>query len=175
MSERTAEAEQSEAAAQLGRSALTPLLDVLFLLLFAVLATVERDAQAAEAEAQREREIDVRLPEVAQDVAAGAADDEERRRVELVVGADGSVTLHEDAEPTTLVDSPGELAQRLGPDPERLVVEVRADADARHAVVIDLLQTLWSEGVVDVRFVAAVDRGGEGESTLDRPFGGVQR
>lgn len=151
----------------LGRSALTPLLDVLFLLLFAVLATSERASSPSTEESDGRAELDVRLPDVPEDEATAPSPDE-RERVELVIDANGDVRVRRDGD-ETLVRDGGALVTAIGADD--VVVEVRADADARHAVVLEVLHALWSAGIEDVRYVAAVSHEGDGP----RVFGGGER
>lgn len=136
-------------------SALTPLLDTLFLLLFTLLAT-SRSASLVEA-AVRE-EVAVELPSVEADGADGASDGESVLWT-IAVDAEGTVSLLEGQEPglsAAPVATPRELAASLEAATSRgaLQVEIRADGDAAHRVVLDVLQAARKAGVSDVRFVA---------------------
>ena len=138
----------------LGQSALTPLLDTLFLLLFALLASSRRASM--EPTTPTPEEVRVELPTV--DPLAGESSDEARElRLVVHVEADDSVGL---AGAGGLLPTPtaGELKEALeraaSGTSGRVVVEVRADADARHGVTVDVLQTVRAAGIADVRFVA---------------------
>ena len=140
-----------------------PLLDTLFLLLFTLLAT-SRSATLVE-ESVRE-EISVTLP----DVADGGAGESDTEASVLVVGVqpDGSIEaiagLSTEGEAVP-VESPAALGALIDSlalrDPgTRWRAEIRADEDARHGVVLDVLQEVRRAGLVDVRFIAVTD--GEG-------------
>jgi biopolymer transport protein ExbD len=138
----------------LGASSLTPLLDTLFLLLFALLAASRR--ASTETVDPRSEEVRVELPTVdaLQQAARGHQSD-----VRLVVHVDalGAVTLIAGAEPVetpTAAELRAALAAETANASGRVVVEIRADADARHGVTVDVLQTVRAAGIVDVRFVA---------------------
>lgn len=157
----TAAAAQSEGG--LRSSALTPLLDTLFLLLFTLLAT-SRSATIVE-DAVRE-EVAVELPAVADAESAGAAD-EAPEVLTIAVDEDGRVKLLASTDPgasAVPVPTPEELRGAL----ERAKtgastrVEIRADGGAAHRVVLDVLQAVRGAGVTDVRFIAfeAVADGG---------------
>ena len=139
----------------LGSSALTPLLDTLFLLLFALLASSQR-ASVAPTEARSE-EVRVELPTV-DALQQPARGDEHDVRVVVHVDADGAVTLlggEGPVEATTRGALRTALEARAADAPGgRVVVEIRADAEARHGVTVDVLQAVRAAGVVDVRFVA---------------------
>lgn len=129
-----------------GSTALTPLLDMLFLLLFALLAT-SRSAESMD-QAPRE-EIAIELPSV---TGAGDEDPDAREPIEVTVAADGAVVLAGVDAP-----SPAALTERL----EALVrlrgevsLELRVDGATPHAVVADVLQATRAAGVHDVRFIA---------------------
>lgn len=127
---------------------LTPLVDTLFLLLFALLAIsdVRRD------DAPRE-EVLVELPGVAPESGAAV---EGHRRIELVVDAESRLTVGEQG---WSVANPGELdarlAQLLGAGaPADVAVVIRADRQSRHGVAVALLQHLRTNGYRNVVLVA---------------------
>jgi biopolymer transport protein ExbD len=132
---------------------LVPLLDTLFLLLFALLA-ISGPRVVAQAET-----LLLRLPRVAR--AGAAAPDARTLALVLDVDAEARVTLLGDATP---IETRAELARRIaaalgGAAPEQAAVEIRADAAAPHGVVVELLQHLRLAGFADVCLaaVAATD------------------
>lgn len=135
--------------ASIAFAGLTPLVDTLFILLFALLAL-------SDARTSHETElVRVRLPEVepAADSPAPAA----TTHAVLEVSADSSV--HVPAVPGEEVSTREELdavlARLLGDRvPEEVVVEIHADREARHGVVVELLQHLRLRGFVDVQLIA---------------------
>jgi biopolymer transport protein ExbD len=137
-----------------------PLLDTLFLLLFSLLAL--SDARTS----NRAEPVRVRLPEVERgsEPSAPAA-----RRVAIEIDARSAVWLADGAAPIGTHDElDRELTRRLGDGlPEELVVEIRADRDARSGVALDLLQHLLVRGFVNVQLLAS------GTSDPARPLGGV--
>jgi len=151
----------------LGSSALTPLLDTLFLLLFALLASSQR-ASMTQVD-PRSEEVQVELPTV-DPLQQAAGGDQPDVRLVVNVDAGGIVTLHAGAGP---VEAPTAGALRAALEAQaasatgRVVVEIRADAAARHGVTVDVLQTVRAAGIVDVRFVAT--KGPEADET--RHFG----
>jgi len=140
---------------------LTPLIDTLFILLFALLALSDtRKTNPTEP-------VRVQLPEVEPgETGPGLAG----ARITVEVGADSSIRVGEEG---VVVESRTELdrafnavlGERL---PEEVVIEVRADRDARHGVAVELLQHLRLRGFVNVELVAV------GTRALDGPFGGEQ-
>ncbi|MGK0482837.1 MAG: biopolymer transport protein ExbD [Planctomycetota bacterium] len=143
-----------------GQAALTPLLDTLFLLLFAVLAS--SDSKAAREDAPQE--IQVELPSV-EDSGEPSAEESERALILITIEAGGRVQIGDTgASPATAA----ELAAALVAVESGSSVEIRAHADARHAVVVEVLHGLREAGLLDVRFVAMRHEPG-GES---RPLGG---
>ena len=144
---------------------LTPLLDTLFLLLFALLALSESRAGAPA------EEITVELPRVEPGDAAQAHS--ARPVVRLDVDAGGVVRLSPGGE--VLRDRAAldrALGAALGGEaavPEDVIIELRADRVAPHGVAVELLQHLRLAGFVDVRLLA------EAEPRPDQPFGGGPR
>ncbi len=159
--------------AGLGSSALTPLLDTLFLLLFTLLAT-SRSASIVE-HAVRE-EVAVELPSIEDGPDAQAGSDDvglvtiavpEEGKVRVLTGRSAERESRE-------VETPAALEQLLTSQVKGAVgarVEIRADGAARHAVVLEVLQAVRAAGCTDVRFIAL-----EAEASLEtRPFGGRSR
>ncbi len=129
-----------------GQAALTPLLDTLFLLLFAVLA----QSDGAEAREDVPEEIQVELPSV----DGGASIDQGAQPLASpVVTIDGEGTVRLDGE-AGIVPSSQALIEALGTADGPRSVEIRAHGDARHAVVVEVLHGLRQAGWLDVRFVA---------------------
>ncbi len=154
----------------MGNSGLTPLLDVLFLLLFAILAS--SDSSSTDSRTPDPEEVRVELPAV-DPLESGDGDEADAVRIFLRIDADGSVTMIE-ADGPHATPTAGELraglarAMAAAGSPTNTIVEVRADADARHGVTVDVLQTVRAAGIVDVRFVATA---GPGDDDDSRPLG----
>ena len=134
-----------------GFAGLMPLVDTLFLLLFALLAVSE--TKAAETE-----EVHVSLPEVSSEESAPAAP---TLRVQIEVDAESSVRVA-GGEALASVDDVeraivGEIGDAL---PDQVAVEIRADQASRYGVTVQLLQHLRLSGFVDVRLTAL--GGGDG-------------
>lgn len=160
--------ETEEHGGGLGGGALTPLLDTLFLLLFALLATSRASSAAAEAEHE---ELQIQLPELGE--GGTAADGLSDVRV-VSVGADGLVRLLGEDGTQQDISTPEDLVQRLedqlgkaASNGGRLRVEVRADSEARHGVVVAVLGAVRASGAVDVSFVAEASQA----ASEGRPFG----
>jgi biopolymer transport protein ExbD len=129
-----------------GQAALTPLLDTLFLLLFSVLAA----SDGAEARADIEQEVRLELPTVSDD-GSGEGASPESPPVVIMIDADGAVTLDGGAMP---IESPGAFADALLGIPSGAAFEIRAHADARHAVIVEVLHGLREASFLDVSLVA---------------------
>jgi biopolymer transport protein ExbD len=158
----------------LGSSTLTPLLDTLFLLLFALLASSQR-ASTAPAEALPE-EVRVELPTV-DALQQPAHGDEPDLRLVVHVDAGGAVTLLGGAglvEATTASALRTALEAQATSAVGRRVVEIRADADARHGVTVDVLQAVRAAGIVDVRFVATKEHDANETRRFGEAAGGAR-
>lgn len=149
------------------QTALTPLLDTLFLLLFTVLAT-STDAPSP-TDVPRSERVAVELPAVDETPAAEAAT-ADSLTVTLVARVDGSVAwVGEGGAPESLA-GPAALRARLEALDRSgdVLIEIAADGDTPHRVVIDLLQTARGAEAREVRFVAeALD----GPADRARTFG----
>lgn len=130
----------------LGQAALTPLLDTLFLLLFSVLAA----SDGAEANSKAHEEVQLELPSVADD-GAGQGASAGDAPVVLAIGADGAVSVEGEARELA---SPAALDGFLAGLSPGATFEIRAHADARHAVVVEVLHGLREAGFLDVSLVA---------------------
>jgi len=132
-------------AGGLPHGALTPMLDTLFLLLFALLAMSDaRDPH---------EEVRIELPDVERDVTSGASNAD---RVVLWIDADSILRAAPEGPPLrdrVALDRALDAALE-GRSAGGVLVELRADRDARHGVVADLLQHLRLGGFVDVEMVA---------------------
>lgn len=128
-----------------GQAALTPLLDTLFLLLFSVLAA----SDGADASADVEEEVQLELPSVMDEGESGYSAGE--APLVIAIEADGAVTM---AGATDAVESSAALAASLSEVPSGTVFEIRAHADARHAVVVEVLHGLREAGFLDVSLIA---------------------
>ena len=146
-------------AGSISMGGLTPLLDTLFVLLFALLA-------ASEVRRTSEREeVRLRLPEVE---PGPSVEPSGERRLVLVVEHEGSVRLEGG---TATLATATELDSAVGAwldggVPEDVGVEVRADRDAPYGVAVELLQHLRLRGFVDVVLSAAAS------DDPERVFGG---
>ena len=141
--------------------ALTPMLDTLFLLLFALLAV--SDAR----ELEETEDVRIQLPEVESGPDESAIAGEV---FSIVIDADSVVRLGGDE---SVVGSLEELDRALAAQlrdalPEEVVIEIVADRDARHGVMVEVLQHLRLAGFVEVRLLAT---GGSSHSS----FGGGPR
>lgn len=158
----------SKSPAGLGSSALTPLLDTLFLLLFTLLAT-SRSAAIVE-HAVRE-EVAVNLPSI--EDGDGSAAGAEAELVTIAVDEGGGVRVLRGRAPageSLDAETPAGLTRsltRLVAKSSDVRVEIRADGEAQHAVVLGVLQAVRSAGCNDVRFIAVEAVAGSGS----RPFG----
>ncbi len=138
---------------------LTPLLDILFILLFAILALSDvRTSNRAE-------QVLIRLPHVEPGLEEPGTGE---RHMAIVVGADSNVHLAETGEAiASREDLDLALSAVLGEVlPEEVVIEIQADRDAPHGVVVELLQHLRLRGFVNVQLLAT------GYRDLEGPFGG---
>lgn len=137
---------------------LTPLVDVLFILLFALLALSDsRKTNQTEL-------VRVQLPEVepADEGPLLSGD-----RVQLEISADSTIRIATSGE---VIRSREELDRALGVVlgerlPEEVVVEIQADREARHGVAVELLQHIRLLGFVNVELIASGRAGSSG------PFG----
>ena len=158
----------SKKARQLGSigfGGLTPLLDTLFILLFAMLVTSE--AKTDDRPQETEQEVRVTLPAV-----ESGASDESSSSVTVAFEIDASSTIRL-TDLDRAVDSRSELdrwmSELIGDSlPEDVTVELRADRDAKHGVAAELLQYLRLRGFANVQLLATGF-----DSTGDR-FGGQQ-
>lgn len=135
------------------------MIDVLFILLFALLAM-------SEARSSTEEElIHIRLPNVEPGEGNSSVDD---LRLVIEIDASSLVSLRATgAAVNSAADLEVALANELGDAlPEDIVVEIQADRDARHGVAVELLQHLRNRGFVNVQLIAV---GYEGDDGL---FGG---
>ena len=144
------ESDHWEGRKAVGQAALTPLLDTLFLLLFSVLAA----SDGAEASTDIEEEVRLELPSVMDDGESGAAVGEPP--VVIAIEAEGTVTMDGGAArgAPLEVGSPAALAGSLASVAPGTAFEIRAHADARHAVVVEVLHGLREAGFLDVSLVA---------------------
>jgi len=127
---------------------ITPLLDVLFILLFALLALSESKSTPSE------ELFRVQLPQVDADSNPSVVDLEKlvisldknsRIRVE---GMEGAVS--------TIEEFDSLLASALGDTlPENIAIEIQGDQSARHGVTIGLLQHLRLRGFQNVMFLVS--------------------
>ena len=134
-------------AGSLGFGGLVPMLDILFLLLFALLAL--SDVRTS----NRLEPVRIQLPRV-EPGPGGSVGNE--RRVVIEVDHRSRIFLQPAGVPIASGDVlDRELAQELGDAlPEEVVVEIQADRDARYGVAVELLQHLRNRGFVRVQLVA---------------------
>lgn len=142
-----------------GLKGLTPLLDTVFLLLFALLSVSSAKT------VHRDEIVRVQLPSVE---PGGDAAADQTRRITLEIDADSRVLLAESAAPlATRADLDVALAEALGEAlPEEVHIEIRADRAARHGAAVAVLQHLRLRGFVHVDLLAI------GTAGSDEPFGG---
>jgi biopolymer transport protein ExbD len=129
---------------------ITPLIDLLFILLFGLLALSDaRRTESAEM-------VRIQLPEVEPTEKRGAAS---ANVIVLEIDAESDVRIEGREEP---IEDPEELdtilADRIGDTlPEEFAIEIRGDADARHGVMVALLQHLRERGFGSVNLLALGD------------------
>jgi biopolymer transport protein ExbD len=126
---------------------ITPLIDLLFILLFGLLALSDaRRSESAET-------VRIQLPAVEPTEKKGAATP---KVIVLEIDAESVVRIEGREEP---VEDPEELdtllAERIGDTlPEEFAIEIRGDASARHGVMVALLQHLRERGFNSVNLLA---------------------
>ncbi len=139
---------RTKRAGAIGASGLTPLLDTLFVLLFALLAASEVRREDSTTE------LHLELPRVASDEPSSQA---EKLRVVLVVDQESIIRL--EGEPEALIDGAdldAALAEQTQSSaPNEVTVEIRADREARYGVGVELLQHLRLAGFEDVLLTAS--------------------
>ncbi len=135
-------------------SGLTPLVDLLFILLFSLLALgetrrVEQEELVAIELPSVESSADSRAPAAALTLAI----DSESR---VVLPSSGRVIL-------TRRELDAELASALGDGvPEEVTVAIHADRAARHGAAVELLQHMRLRGFVHVQLLATGQDDGDG-------------
>ena len=142
-----------------GLRGLTPLLDTVFLLLFALLSVSSAKT------VHHDEIVRVQLPSVE---SGPDAADTPPESITLEIDADSRVLLPDSPTPITSRDElDAALANLLGEAlPEEMSVEIRADRDARHGTAVAVLQHLRLRGFVHVDLLAT------GTAESDEPFGG---
>ena len=148
-------------------SGVMPLLDVLFILLFTLLAVSE----AKQARREEQEEVRIELPGVE---AGESAEAPETEILVLEVDAAGIDALAGSGE--RVVDRQqldAALAEVLGERvPEELAVEIQADRSAPHGVAVELLQYLRLRGIAQVQMLATGYADGEVGAFGGSPSGG---
>ncbi len=130
-----------------GMKGVTPFIDLLFILLFGMLALSDtRSAESAE-------KVRVRLPAV-EPVESG--EDAPGKSITIEVDEESRVRLEGD---DRIIDGPAALDQAFAglignALPEEFCIEIRADAGARQGVMAALLQHLRRTGFTDVSLLA---------------------
>ena len=129
---------------------IVPFLDLLFVLLFSLLAMSDTK-RSAENEAVR-----IQLPAVE---PAGNGADPLRPTIVIEIDADSNVRFPGRPEP---IHGPRDLdemlARKLGDKlPEQFEIEIHGDARARHGVAVALLQHLRKQGFATVALLAVGD------------------
>jgi biopolymer transport protein ExbD len=120
---------------------LTPMIDVVFLLMIFFLVASKLD--------EADRFIDVILPE------ASAAKPLTVRPREFLVNIDRDGRYHVGARPTTLDELRRELAQAAADNPRRQTVIVRADENVPHKFVVAAMNACVEAGIEDYQVQAA--------------------
>jgi len=133
------------------RGGLLPFLDLLFILLFSLLALSETKKSSSQ------EPVRIRLPQV----EPGESDtpEENRSTVVLEIDAESRIRLQGVDE---IVDSPARLDELLdaflaGRAPDECQVEIHGDTDAHHGVSVGLLQHLRKRGFGTVSLLASGD------------------
>lgn len=132
---------------------LTPLLDTLFILLFALLTLSDTRTPT------RADLVHIQLPRVEPSKDAAA---EPVRRLVLEIDAGSRVRLQEIGVVRTRTELDAALSSAVGDAlPEEVAIEIQGDRGARHGVAVELLQHLRMRGFTSVFLVA---RGAGGPS-----------
>ena len=125
----------------------TPLVDLLFLLLFSLLALSDTK------KATSQEPVRIKLPKVApaKTLEAGL-----RPTIILEINADSEVRIQDNAE---VIEGPEELDRLLdvrldGKLADEFEIEIHGDANARHGVGVALLQHLRQRGFAGVTLLA---------------------
>lgn len=146
---------------------LTPLLDTIFLLLFALLAL--SDAKSS----SREEPVRILLPAVEPDEGAAAPASQE---LALEIDSEGAIrwlatgSLLETRDELDLV-----LADTVGESlPEEVAIEIRADRDAPYGVAVEVLQHLRTRGFANVQLLALAEPDSPGATGAKGAFGGAE-
>ena len=144
------------------RGGLLPFLDLLFILLFSLLALSETKKSSSQ------EPVRIRLPEV----EPGESDEpvENKSTVVLEIDAESRIRLQGVDE---VVDTPAELDELLtafldGRLPEECQVEIHGDTEADHGVSVGLLQHLRRQGFSSVALLATGDEAGAWTKGEDR-------
>ncbi|MHC4953268.1 MAG: ExbD/TolR family protein [Planctomycetota bacterium] len=130
------------------RGGVMPFIDLLFILLFSLLAMSETRKSASQ------EPVRIHLPEV----EPGGNDDAADARATVVLEIDNDSTIRVQGI-DEIVDSPEELdalidRQLEGRHPEECEVEIRGDTKADHGVSVAVLQHLRNRGFAGVALLA---------------------
>ena len=139
---------------QQARGGVMPFIDLLFILLFSLLAMSETRKTSSQ------EPVRIQLPEVEPGTNEAAADP----RSTVVLEIDGESRIHVEGVDDP-VDSPEELdaildRQLAGRLPEDCEVEIRGDTKADHGVSVAVLQHLRNRGFGGVSLLATGDTSG---------------
>ena len=142
-----------------GLKGLTPLLDVVFLLLFALLSVSSAKT------VHRDEIVRIQLPSVE---PGSEAETDQTRSITLEIDSESRVIMPESATPlASRAEFDAALAAAIGEAlPEEVHVEIRADREARHGAAVAVLQHLRLRGFVHVDLLAI------GTTAADDLFGG---
>lgn len=129
---------------------LTSLIDVVFLLLIFFMVSTTFERQTA---------VRVDLPSADRESVQAPAE-----RIEIVVTAEGAMFLNDralvDARRTTIEAALLEAAD----DERRIPVLIRADGDARHELVVRVMDVLGNTGFSNLSIAAVAESGSSGDS-----------
>ena len=139
-----------------------PFLDLLFILLFSLLALSETKKSSSQ------EPVRIRLP----DVEPGKSDQPEENRSTVVLEIDGESRIRLQGV-DEIVDSPKELDELLvafldGRLPDECQVEIHGDTKADHGVSVGLLQHLRQMGFGSVSLMATGETNGSWTKGDDR-------
>ena len=125
---------------------LTPLLDTLFILLFALLALSETPTKT------RADLVHIALPRVEPSTTATS---EPVRRLVIEIDSGSRIRLRETGLVRTRAELDVALSRAVGDAlPEEVAIEIQGDRGARHGVAVELLQHLRMRGFTSVFLVA---------------------
>ena len=130
----------SEGAAPMASINVTPLVDVMLVLLIIFMITTPL----------MHSKIEVDVPS-----ADLLVDEQLRQDIDLAIDAQGTLWWNDQARTLTALESDLRRAARQNPQPE---IKIRADFNTRYQTIREVVETVKGSGIVRVGFVTSPDR-----------------